>query len=369
METNCLALTCTKNILDEFYSVSSLQINSRKTKLCVVGRDAPPDFINLGNELGFEFVDVFKMLGVVFDKNLSLMDRNITNCIRKMNNIRNFFAFFNLTIPGKIHITKSFILLQITYIGSILSVSDEHIETIENLIYNFINQGANVARSKIFSSTQEGGFGLPRIKVFLQSLDCLLFKKSLFVVDTWSTQLRNFATKNDKFYFAKNCNIEENPILHRIIANYSEFAFNFWINHDNAQDMRVFNNPHVVDRLGQKITKQLFTNVTWLRDSDKIVKLKLKHFISEEKKVLPDNLLRQKTNCNFTFMECWHLRSIIKYSIENPDPKLKLFDKIDMSSGFTIQKFLMNKDLRSKDFRVFLLPKQTDIKTRPTTRP
>ena len=184
------------------------------------------------------------------------MDRNITNCIRKMNNIRNFFAFFKLTIPGKIHITKSFLLPQITYVGSILTVSDEQISTIEDLIYNFINQDANIARSKIFSSHEEGGLGIPRIKVFLQSLDCLLFKKSLFVTDTWSTQLRNFATKNDKFYYSKNCNPDQNPILHRIISNYQDFALNFWMEHDNVHDMRVFNNCFVTDRQGQKITNK-----------------------------------------------------------------------------------------------------------------
>ena len=100
METDCQALTFTKNILDDFYHVSSLQINAEKTKLCVVGREAPPDFIELGNNLGFSFVNEFKMLGIIFDKDLNLMDRNITKCIQKMNNIRNFFAFFKLTIPG-----------------------------------------------------------------------------------------------------------------------------------------------------------------------------------------------------------------------------------------------------------------------------
>ena len=93
----------------------------------------------------------------------------------------------------------------------------------------------------------------------------------------------------------------------------------------------------------------------------------MKHFLSDEKKVLPDNLLRQKTNCDLTYLECWNIRSILKYSLDNPDPKLKLSDKIDLNSEMTIQKFLMNKDLKSKDFRIFFLPKQTEIKKITTT--
>ena len=360
MESEPTALTATKNILDSFYNTSSLKINANKTKLCIVGRPASPEFTQCAENFGFSFVTEFTMLGITFDHKLENMNQNIDKCIRKMNNIRNFFAFFNLTLPGKIYICKSYILPQISYVGSILTFSDDYIEIIENLIYNFVNQHETVARSKIFSEPQEGGLGIPKIKPFLQSLDCLLFKKSLFIKDTWSTQLRNFAVKNDKFYFAKNCNIEDNPILHRIINSYTQFSLSFWLNHNNVHDMRIFNNIHIRDSLGQKITKRMFARNTWENFGDNIIKLKIKNILKEDKSFPTHAELNTLTNINFDNMDYWYLNQVFTNCLED----LKI--KINLDCTVSLQRFMMNKDLKSKDFRVFLrkdIPKINEIAT------
>ena len=68
-----VALSKCKEILDRFYLLTGLKINVNKTKLCIVGGNPSAEFTNLVNELGFEIVDEFKMLGFLFDKNLSLL--------------------------------------------------------------------------------------------------------------------------------------------------------------------------------------------------------------------------------------------------------------------------------------------------------
>ena len=113
MEANTRALTASKSILDKFYEVSSLKINNQKTKLCIVGRPAGQDFIELAQNFGFSIVQEFTMLGITFDYKLENMNQNIERAIMKMNKIRNFFAFFRLSLPGKVYITKSFLLPQL----------------------------------------------------------------------------------------------------------------------------------------------------------------------------------------------------------------------------------------------------------------
>ena len=117
-----------------------------------------------------------------------------------------------------------------------------------------------------------------------------------------------------------------------------------------------------MDEFGQKITKNIFTRNTWTRDGDRIMKLKLRHFVSEDKKVLTNQSMNLKTNCNFTFNEWMTVKSIIKNCLKD------LGENLDLSSTDSIQRFMMNSELRSKDFRTFFRPDRPQIKNLLTTK-
>ena len=76
---------------------------------------------------------------------------------------------------------------------------------------------------------------------------------------------------------------------------------------------------------------------TWNRDGDKIVKLKFRHFVSDDKTVLNNNSMNQKTNCTFIFNEWMTIKSIITKNLKD------LKDNLHLNSTDSLQRVMMNK--------------------------
>ena len=79
----------------------------------------------------------------------------------------------------------------LNYVGAVVFPSEDIILQIENLIISFLCQSRPIAKSKIFSSVENGGLGIPKVIDFLRSLDILMYKKSLSIVDTWALEIKN----------------------------------------------------------------------------------------------------------------------------------------------------------------------------------
>ena len=236
---------CTST-LKNFGKLSGLCINNSKTKVCPIGQPPSEDFLEYCNNTGYQVVNKFTMLGITFDNKLEEMDKNWDKVIVKMQKITRFWNIFNLSVVGKINITKCFILPQLNYVGSICTPSNDIINIIEDIITKFINYNSNISKEKIFSPTNQGGLGIPQVAVFLKSLDILLFKKSLQINDTWPKEIQNCALVYDNpLYFIDNLNKKTNPVLHRIISSFISFQFEFWVRGENLRDMRIFQNKYL----------------------------------------------------------------------------------------------------------------------------
>lgn len=359
--TDVLSLQFCKETLDKFKELSGLSINSKKTKICISGSPANNDFINKANSYNFEIVDSFKLLGITFDKDLKNMDDNWNKCYEKMVSIRNFWSLFHLSVPGKINIIKTFILPQINYVGSILTPPNDLVERMEDLIFNFLNQNIRVAKCKIFSPLEAGGLGIPNIRIFLKSLDLLLFRKSIFIKDAWTSELHNSALSiSDIFYYTNNIDLSTNPILHRLINTYMDFSSKFWVENNNIRDLRIFDSEFFCNSQGLKVSRAIFTNTTWERWGNEIKCLKFDDIISIENKCFGFEEFKNSTSINISFMEFFRLNSIIRYNIEKYSTK---FD----SKQQKIETFFKKKNLKSKHFRPFLISKKFEIEKIKTT--
>ena len=361
---NIQSLNACYYLLKKFGDMSGLKINTSKTKICLVGPNTNNNnFLEYANSLGFEIVNEFKMLGLTFDNKLENMDQNWEKCIRKMNKIRNFWGILGLSVPGKITIIKTFLLPQITYLGTVLTPPDNVIDSIEKLIINFINQNGRVAKKKIFSSAAHGGLGIPNIRDFLKSMDVLLFKKSLKINDTWSNELHRASINiNDKFYFNNNIDISTNPILNRIIASYKEFSQLYWIDNCNIHDLRLFENPACYDNQLNKISRAIFTQHTWNNNETLIKTLKFGDVLSIDNKALSYDSFKEKTNIQLNFMEFFRVNSIIRNCLSLYKDKL-------INPNKRIEDYFKKPKLKSKNFReYFSRSKNLDYKTIPTSK-
>ena len=346
--------SCNKNLTD-FGNVSGLKLNRNKTKICLIGDNICDNFKQHSLYLGFKIESSFKMLGICFDNKLNLMNSNWDKVLGKMVKIRNFWAIFGLTIVGKINITKCFLYPQITYLGSVIAPTDEILMEIENIFVRFITQGTPIARDKIFTTVEDGGLGLARPRDFLKSLDVLLFKKSLSIHDSWSIEIKYFAiNENDRYHYNSAANFEYNPILHRIISSYMDFASSYWLTDNNIMDLRLYDNILFTDSMGNRLTKLIFTGTTWNRYSNTIELLKFENMIGNDFKLLTREGFQDKNNISVNIMEFFRLSSFFRHNYNKY--KSKIGNKCQ-----SIDNFLKNKNLKSKNFRKFMINKNTDL--------
>ena len=95
-------------------------------------------------------VESFDVLGVKFDSKLENMEANWDRILKKIHKIRNFWTLFNLSIPGKINVIKTYFFSQLSYLGTILNPSNEFLISFDNCVITFFNTNQKIAKERIF---------------------------------------------------------------------------------------------------------------------------------------------------------------------------------------------------------------------------
>ena len=112
-------LSAVREILQQFESLSGLSCNMDKSVIMFVGSDdPPPDFIN---QFEFVVVDKIKILGLEISSKADNLPDCHGNTINKITKIVTFWDRFFLSLPGRLNITKTMILSQISYLGCIIT--------------------------------------------------------------------------------------------------------------------------------------------------------------------------------------------------------------------------------------------------------
>ena len=115
----------------------------------------------------FEIKNKALILGLEVNNENNVTNNAVKKIIEKINSEVNRWAHFNLSLPGRINIAKSMLYSQVNYLGSILDLSDLHIDMISRPIETFVSGNLRIAKSRIFTSTENGGLGMVEIKTFL----------------------------------------------------------------------------------------------------------------------------------------------------------------------------------------------------------
>jgi hypothetical protein len=115
-------------VLEEFSEISALKCNFDKSSIVFVG--------GTPTEIKTRFVvkDEFTLLGIKIDAKLERLHENFSTARQKINKTINFWDRFNLSLPGRILISKTFLLSQLNYFGSILLPDEILINELQNTI-------------------------------------------------------------------------------------------------------------------------------------------------------------------------------------------------------------------------------------------
>ena len=150
-------------ILNEFEAVSGLQINIKKTQLMITGGDDE----RIGDIIeGIKTVDSIEVLGVKIDRKLQKLDENWEKTLRKMVNQSNYWKLFRLSISGRVMIAKTYLISQATYLMGAIPIGDEMINSMNEIIIDFVNGNEKkIARERWFRSRELGGYGICDMRV------------------------------------------------------------------------------------------------------------------------------------------------------------------------------------------------------------
>jgi len=222
-----------KTILNEFGQVSGLETNIEKTSLMPVGLlDVP-----LAQEiidLGFEIVDKIKCLGMTINNRSSSLENHFHEKIVKVRQLIGSWSRFNLSLPGRIAISKTMLVSQLGYIGCI--VTPTHIQTnnLQTLIDNYVKGNTVISSDRLYLKPSEGGLGLINLSYYFAALQCSWVKRcALNINDPWRWHLAVSCNFQVDLLRSDNINCAMHPILYNIAISFAKLQTEYWKLHEN----------------------------------------------------------------------------------------------------------------------------------------
>ena len=153
------------SLLEEFSSLSGLEINTSKTEALWLGQWKN----NQETPFGFKWPkDPILSLGVYFSHNHTDADElNFDAKIRELEKSLQKWQRRRLTLYGKINIVKTLGLSKLIFNASVLYTPHNYIEKINKIIFNFIWDGKppKIKRKTIISEKKDGGLKMRDFKI------------------------------------------------------------------------------------------------------------------------------------------------------------------------------------------------------------
>ena len=251
------------NILETFERFSGLKLNFHKTKALRLGRG-----IN-EHDLPFSVVDKIKILGIYFqaDKMAKDVEENWKGRIESIEKTIQDWSKRDLSIHGKILITKTFLMSQLTYIMQSIGIPESVLKKINTLLYKFVwqrkysNRRAfeKVKRKVMESDYDKGGLNMVNM-MDTQHSAYLQWAGKLFSTteENWSVIPKWHLSKiiNNKGIFMINCrsnkikniNDIQNDFWKQVIMTYADHKISGnvkAVTPDNFQDQLLFYNDFI----------------------------------------------------------------------------------------------------------------------------
>jgi len=336
-------------ILQNFEEISGLGCNFEKTSLMPVGNINVLD--NNIIELGFSITNEIVLLGAKIKNTGTSYDANSQEILRKINKQINFWKRFNLSLPGRICVSKTFLYSQINYLGSFLPFSDDVMRGMSLMIENFVRGNLKIGKKKFYDGIEAGGLGLFKLNEYLCSQRCAWVRRAHNEDELWKRELKFFSNYSIFNLRSKNFNAKENPILHNIAVSFERFTYKFSVCNENFREMYIFDNPCFTFDVNHPnfLKKEFFTAEYYEENKAKIMNLRLSNIASIDGRLKNKEDFENESGLHVTDAKYRVLMGIavsaqIKYGKQNQQEK-----KTD-----TLVNFCMRIKKGSKKYRKIL---------------
>jgi hypothetical protein len=281
-----------KKILEDFGNLSGLECNVEKTMLMPKGRVEPvqDDIVSLGFSLSNEVT----VLGLQLKNNLNNFEESWTGIEQKIRNLIQHWARFNLSLPGRINIAKCMMYSQLNYLGCFLPLPTLISERISNLIEGFVTGNIQIAKKRLYLSTDHGGLGLFELNDFLDAQKVSWMVRASSLDEIWKVRL--FIAGCGKLYNIRSSMIEQacNPILFAIVLAFERFLSGFTKHNENFWESPIFENKALFLQLRQKtlLTKNFFADYFFENNKKGILNLKISQFLTQKNLIKAGKILK-----------------------------------------------------------------------------
>lgn len=175
--------------LDYFERISGLKLNYEKTCNVWLGRKKNSKEIFLPH-INMEWnPEKFKILGLWFTVDLSKMEEiNIADKFAEIKRLFKAWLKRSITPLGRVAVLKSLILSKLIYLWILLpNPPDKQIKLLQNMCFEFIwdQKRDKIKRTYSVHNTEQGGLGIPDIKVLMQSLKLSWIRKIYTQSQKW----------------------------------------------------------------------------------------------------------------------------------------------------------------------------------------
>jgi exonuclease III len=213
-----------RNILVDFEHLSGLSCNVEKTTLMQFGNNEPvPENIT---RIGFDIKSELTLLGLKIQNNCSTYSASKNQIEEKIRNQVNFWNRFDLSLPGRVSVSKTFMYSQLNYLGCFLPLEQYRILNIESIIEGFVRGNLNISKARMTLPREEGGIGLFAIEPFLGGQVCTWAKRAQTLDDHWKLRLYKKSLGSPLNLRAASFDKDAEPVLHNIARHIEIFVFN-----------------------------------------------------------------------------------------------------------------------------------------------
>jgi Reverse transcriptase (RNA-dependent DNA polymerase) len=240
------SLSRIKTNLNDFANLSGLRCNFDKS--CVMPTFEPSqDDVEVITNLGFKCTDNFKLLGLDINRNLDNIPAIFEGIKQKILTKIRYWERFKLSLPGRITISKTFLISQLNYVGCFLMPPDDAILEIQQLINAFVKGTLNLSTERIYLPPELGGLGMFDLKTFLQAqIVTWIARAYKLPADNWQYDLQSISPHNNiallrpmDFETRNDCN----PILRNFAVAYKDFYGKYTQINGNYKSAYIFDNP------------------------------------------------------------------------------------------------------------------------------
>ena len=166
-------------IISEFGELSGLHANLDKTHVMPIGPNKDKDDI-ICPDLGLNWTNSFKLLGLDISSDLTLLNMNIEKKILRVESLITTWEKRHLTTTGRVAIAKSILLAQLVYPMQTLDLDDQTLDKIERMLYGYIKGRTKrnwLSKSYICTPTAKGGLGFFNIRDFYLAQKMTLLRR------------------------------------------------------------------------------------------------------------------------------------------------------------------------------------------------